>query len=216
VADQGCFWVSVIPYTEGAGGVLVEVLAKLVRTVTVTSLWQDEMKIVIRSRFSKLEEITEKIMTMFAVITSPQDHTDYPQQVDLVNTLRASRQVSVRDLVKWCTRAQDSFTSNPTSQQLVEILYQDAVDIFCGFIPYMNIRTFTAQKIAFTINISKDQAAFFSTVHKPAISLKFSGLQVGECLSPCLFLPHPYPPLSVLRDPPPCDQDGAWCRKDED
>ena len=148
---------------------------KLVRTVTVTSLWQDEMKIVIRSRFSKLEEITEKIMTMFAVITSPQDHTDYPQQVDLVNTLRASRQVSVRDLVKWCTRAQDSFTSNPTSQQLVEILYQDAVDIFCGFIPDMNIRTFTAQKIAFTINISKDQAAFFSTVLKPACPRQWEG-----------------------------------------
>ena len=184
----------------------MEVLAKLVRTVTVTSLWQDEMKIVIRSRFSKLEEITEKIMTMFAVITSPQDHTDYPQQVDLVNTLRASRQVSVRDLVKWCTRAQDSFTSNPTSQQLVEILYQDAVDIFCGFIPYMNIRTFTAQKIAFTINISKDQAAFFSTVHKSAISLKSSPL-VSRLESVCphvFFSPIPTPSqLSVLRDPPP-------------
>ena len=94
----------------------MEELDKLVRTVTLTSLWQDEMKNVIRSKFSKLEDITEKIMTMFAVITSPQDHTDYPQQVDLVNTLRASRQVSVRDLVKWCTRAQDSFTSNPTSR----------------------------------------------------------------------------------------------------
>ena len=37
-----------------------EELAKLVRTVTVTSLRQDEMKTVISTRFPKLDDITEK------------------------------------------------------------------------------------------------------------------------------------------------------------
>ena len=94
-----------------------EELAKLVRTVTVDSLKQEEMKTVIRTRFPKLENLTEKIMRMFSIITSPQDHTDYPDQVKLVNTLRSSRQVSVRDLVNWFTRVQDPLTNNPTRQQ---------------------------------------------------------------------------------------------------
>jgi midasin len=62
---------------------------------------------------------------------------------------------------------------------LAEILYQEAVDIFCRFIPDKNSRTLIAQEIPVTLNISKDQAAF-STIHKPATSLKSSGLQVGR------------------------------------
>ena len=102
--------------------------------MTVASLKQEEIKTVIRTSFPKLENLTEKIMRMFSIITSPQDHTDYPDQVKLVNTLRSSRQVSVRVLVKWCTRAQDTSS----------LLYQDAVDIFCRVIPDKNIRTFIA------------------------------------------------------------------------
>ena len=93
---------------------------ELVRRVTVTSLRQEEMKTVIRTRFPKLEDLTEKIMR----IISPKDHNHYPYQVKLVNTLRSSRQVNVRDLLKWLMR-------KPTSQQLAEVLFQDAVYILC-------------------------------------------------------------------------------------
>ena len=58
---------------------------ELVRRVTVTSLRQEEMKTVIRTRFPKLEDLTEKIMR----IISPKDHNHYPYQVKLVNTLRS-------------------------------------------------------------------------------------------------------------------------------
>ena len=64
-------------------GSVREELAKLVRTVTVTSLKQEEMKTVIRTRFPKLEDLTEKIMRMLYIITNPQDHTDYPDQAKL-------------------------------------------------------------------------------------------------------------------------------------
>ena len=165
---------------ELVGSVMKE-LALLVRTVPVTSLRQEGIRTVIRRGFPKLEDITEKIMRMFLIIITPQDHTDYPHLGKLVNTLRASRQISVRDLVQWYTRVQDTFTSNPTSQQLAEILYQDNVDIFCRFIPDKNIRTFMDQEIAFTLN-SKDHVAFFSTVNKPAISVKASDLQIGGVL----------------------------------
>ena len=124
---------------------------------------------------------------MFSIVTSPQDHKDYPAQVKLLNTLRSSRQVSVRDLVKWCTRAQETFKNNPTSQQLAEIPYQNAVDICCRFIPDRNIRTFIAQEIAFTLNSSKDQAAF----SPPSTSQPYPSSHP---------LPHPSP-LSTLCSP---------------
>jgi len=176
-------------------GSVREELAKLVRTVTVTSLKQEELKMVISTRFSRLEDITEKILRMFSIITNPQDHTDYSDQVKLVNTLRASRQVSVRDLVKWCKRAQDTFINNQSTQQMAELLYLDAVDIFCRFIPNKAIRSFIAEEIAFTLNISKDQASYFSTVHKPSISIKSSGLQVGRVFVPLSSSPPALPPL---------------------
>ena len=76
-----------------------EELAKLVRTVNVTSLKQEELKTVISARFPVLKDLTEKILRMFSIITRPQDHTDYPDQARLMNTIRSSRQVSVRDLI---------------------------------------------------------------------------------------------------------------------
>jgi hypothetical protein len=94
--------------------------------------------------------------------------------------------------------------NNSTRQQLEEILYQDAVDIFCKFIYDKNIRTFIAQEIAFTLDISKDQAAF-SIIHKPAISLESSGLQVASVFPPVFLSPLPStsPLFSPFHDPPP-------------
>ena len=129
------------------------------------------MKTVIRSRFLKLED--------------PQDHTDCPDQVKLVNTLRSS---SLRDLVKWCPRAQDTFTR----QQLAEILYQDAVDIFCRFIH--DKRTFIAQEFAFTFDISKDQARLPSSPSSTSQPSP-SSLQVARAFVPLSSSLPSLPPL---------------------
>jgi hypothetical protein len=61
------------------------------------------------------------------------------------------------------------------------------VDIFCRFIHDKRIRAFIAQEFAFTLDISKDQAAFFPIIHKPATSLWCPG-----CESVCLPLSPPF------------------------
>ena len=91
-----------------------------------------------------LKDLAEKILRMYSIITRPQDHTDYPDQARLMNTIRPSRQVRVRDLVKWCRRAQEAFIMILTSQKLQEMFHQDAVDILSRFIPDMDIRQFIA------------------------------------------------------------------------
>ena len=50
-------------------GSVREELAKLVRTVTITSLRQEEIETVIRTRLHKLEGLTEKLLRMFYIIT---------------------------------------------------------------------------------------------------------------------------------------------------
>ena len=69
------------------------------------------------------------------------------------------------------------------------------MDILCRFIPDKDIRQFIAQENAFTLNISKDQASYFSTSHKPLISLKSSGLQVGRVFVPLSSSSLALPPL---------------------
>ena len=105
-------------------------------------------------------------MRMFAIIYNLQEHTDFSDHSRLINTLRSSRQVSMRDLVKWCQRASEVL-GKESSEQIPEKLYQDVVDIFCNFIPDRIIKMFVDEEIAFTFNISKERASYFSSVHKP-------------------------------------------------
>ena len=165
------------------GGVREE-LAKLVRTVTVASLSQEELKTVISTRFPNLTELTEKILRLFAIILNPADHLDYGDMSKLKYILGHCRSVSVRDLIKWCSRANSVLAQSSDNTVAAEILYQDAVDVFARFIPDIHIRNVVAQEIAFTFNISKDRAVYFTDVHKPNVSLKQSGLQVGRVLVP--------------------------------
>jgi midasin (ATPase involved in ribosome maturation) len=72
------------------------------------------------------------------------------------------------------------------------------VDVFCRFIHDKGIRTFIAQEFAFTFDISKDQVAFFSIIHKPAISLKSSGLQVERVIVLLSFSPPSLSPLNSV------------------
>ena len=167
---------------QGHGGTAIrEELAKLVRTVCVQSLSQDEIKIVIGTRFSNLKDLTEKILRLFAIILKPGDHLDFSDPSRLRHVMSHSRSVSVRDLVRWCTRANQV---SDTSQAAAELLYQDAVDIFARFIPDQGIRLALAKEIAFTLNISKERALYFTETHKPSVSLKAAGLQVGRVLVP--------------------------------
>ena len=107
-----------------------------------------------------------------------------------------SRSVSVRDLVRWCSRANED---SDTRQTAAELLYQDAVDIFARFIPDQSIRLALAKEIAFTLNISKERALYFTETHKPSVSLKTAGLQVGRVLVPVTASDSAHsPPQSVF------------------
>ena len=163
------------------GGVR-EDLAKLVTTVTVQSLSQEELRQVISQRYPTLTGLTEKILRLFEMMVRPGDHIEFSDVSRLQHVMANSRHVSVRDLVRWCTRAEYVITQSEGVHAWPELMYQDAVDIFSRFIPDLKVRSVVAQEIAFTFNISKDRAAYFTSTHKPNVSLKQSGLQVGRVM----------------------------------
>ena len=52
-------------------GCVKEELGKLARSVTVRSLADSELKVVVSKRFPALADITEKILRMFSILTQP-------------------------------------------------------------------------------------------------------------------------------------------------
>ena len=169
---------------DHSGATVREDLAKLVRTVTVASLSQEELKAVISSRFPNLSDLAEKILRLFSIILSPGDHVECGDSARLRHVMGHCRSVSVRDLVRWCARADPVMDNSSDTAAAAELLYQDVVDIFCRFIPDVEMRSVVAQELAFTLNISKERALYFSATHKPHVSLKVCGLQVGRVLVP--------------------------------
>ena len=171
-------------FTQRDGlGAMREELASLVTSITVTSLSQEELKTIIATRYPALADLTEKILRMFSILQDP-GAVDFPDTARLSRVLSQSRAVSVRDLVRWCSRADSVLNSFSNTTQAAECLYQDAMDVFCRFISDISVRHAVSREIAFTLNISKERAEYFTATHKPGASLKTSGLLVGRVLVP--------------------------------
>ena len=69
------------------------------------------------------------------------------------------------------------------------------MDCFCRFVPLKEVRVKLSQEIAFTMNISKDDAEYLTTKHKPSLSQTDSGLQIGRVHLPFAATTLGRPPL---------------------
>ena len=67
-------------------------------------------------------------------------------------------------------------TASTSPEHLPTALYQDAMDVFCRFIPSKEVLCRVAQELAFTMNISKEDAEYFTTKHKPSLGQEAAGV----------------------------------------
>jgi len=166
--------------TDG-GGVRQEV-AKLVRTVTVRPLMKEELKQVVLETYPKLVVIIEKVLRFFDIVCKPGEYLHVQnEQAKVSSVMKNSRQISVRDLMKWCKRSLAIDIDGPSSK---ENLYLNSIDCFCRFIPNKSVRKILSEAIAFELNFTKDEASFYNSKYKPVTSQKSNGLQVGRCFLP--------------------------------
>lgn len=91
--------------------------------VNVEPLSKEELVTVVQMSFPLLHTIATKIVDVF-LLFSVGNHDD-----NAVTTIKNARQISTRDLIKWCSRAVVDFdVSSPVSALKI---FQDALDVFC-------------------------------------------------------------------------------------
>ncbi|XP_012135538.2 midasin [Megachile rotundata] len=147
-------------------------LQKHFSCVNVEPLSKEELVTVVQTLFPLLNTVATRIIDVY-LLFSVGNHED-----DTVNTLRNARQISTRDLIKWCSRAVVDFNvSSPTSALKI---FQDALDVFCCSVAHNEQRLNLAIAVAHKLGIIKTKAEYFCQVHKPSVTLHKECLIVGR------------------------------------
>jgi len=99
--------------------------------LNIEPLSKDELITIVRTLFPVLSVIATRIINIY-LLFSAGNHDNNSFANDDTLSLKIERQMSTRDLIKWCSRMVIDF--DETSTCLLKI-YQDALDIFCYSIP---------------------------------------------------------------------------------
>lgn len=100
--------------------------------LNVEPLSKDELEIVVQTLFPALSTIATKLVDVF-LLFSVGDHDSENNTSDAILSLKIGRQISTRDLIKWCSRAVIDF--DITSPDSALKILQDAIDVFCSWVP---------------------------------------------------------------------------------
>ncbi|XP_010074420.1 PREDICTED: midasin-like, partial [Pterocles gutturalis] len=88
------------------------------------------------------------------------------------------RELSLRDLLNWCSRIAYNFDSN-SSTTAVNI-FQEALDCFTAVLSSQGSRQKMAKVIGTKLNISKKKVEFFCELYKPEILIREQEVSVGR------------------------------------
>ncbi|CAK9810772.1 MDN1 [Anthophora quadrimaculata] len=145
-------------------------------SVNVESLSREELVTIVQTLFPILHTIATRIVDVF-LLFSVGNHED-----DVVNNVKNGRQISTRDLIKWCSRAIIDFhVSSPTSALKI---FQDALDVFCCSVPNSVQQLNLAIAVALKLGIIKTKAEYFCAVYKPSVDFHKECLTVGRATLP--------------------------------
>ncbi|XP_033336576.2 midasin [Megalopta genalis] len=140
--------------------------------VNVEPLSKEELVIVVQTSFPLLHTVATRIIDVF-LLFSVGKHEE-----ETVNSIRNARQISTRDLIKWCSRAIVDFdVSSPESALKI---FQDALDVFCCSVPSSAQRLNLAIAVAHKLGIVKTKAEYFCNMHKPSVDFQKKTLTVGR------------------------------------
>ncbi|RLU23785.1 hypothetical protein DMN91_003993 [Ooceraea biroi] len=150
--------------------------------LNVEPLSKNELVTVVRTLFPVLSTIANRIVDVF-LLFSARNYDNNNFTSDNTLSLRIERQISTRDLMKWCSRAIINF--NVSSPTCLLKIFQDALDIFCYSIPGKKYRLKLAEKMTNILGIIEDKAEYFCNVRKPDIALSSEVLKAGRAQLLC-------------------------------
>lgn len=96
--------------------------------LNIEPLSKNELVTVVQTLFPPLSTIATRIVDVF-LLFSVGDHNSESSTNDATSSLKIGRQISTRDLIKWCSRSIIDFDVSSSISALK--IYQDALDIFC-------------------------------------------------------------------------------------
>uniref|UniRef100_A0A1I8PDS0 Midasin n=1 Tax=Stomoxys calcitrans TaxID=35570 RepID=A0A1I8PDS0_STOCA len=178
---------------------LFSLLEKYLYIINILPLSRNELCKVVSSNYTKLSTVANRIVDVFLTFSKGDHHVadnlrqqetedrannteQYLQlpheEVNLSTVTNSGRLVSTRDLIKLCQRSNPVFSV--TSTECAYFVFQNAVDIFCSYLPHSKEKTKLITSIGAKLGIIQSRCEHFAEEYKPEIQLQADRIKVGR------------------------------------
>lgn len=186
---------------------LYSLLEKYLYTINILPLSRNELCKVVSTNYAKLATVANRIVDVFLTFSSG-DHTVADnlrqqesgdkadttekyvalpfEQVQLSSMSNSGRLVSTRDLVKLCQRANAQFSV--TSAECAYFVFQNAVDVFCSYLPQSKEKTALITNIGAKLGIIRSRCEHFANEYKPDVEFGKQSFKIGRALLPTMTM----------------------------
>lgn len=174
-------------------------LEKYLYTINILPLNRNELITIVKHNYPSLATAAEKIIDIYLLFSDgnhsfDNDFMNQPQTLDELSNKKnngqkdcfqsfSTRMVSTRDLIKLCRRASPVFSA--TSPESTYRIFQNAVDIFCSYLPHSNAKMKLVNSIGAKINIIQSRCEFYINEHKPSIEFFATSIKIGRAEIVC-------------------------------
>ncbi|KAH8401432.1 hypothetical protein KR009_005450 [Drosophila setifemur] len=178
---------------------LYSLLDKYLYTINILPLSRNELCKVVSTNYPKLATVANRMVDVFLTFSSG-DHTSADnlrkqesgdkadntekyvalpfEQVTLSSSPNSGRLVSTRDLVKLCQRSNAQFSV--TSAECAYFVFQNAVDVFCSYLPQSREKITLITSIGAKLGIIRSRCEHFANEHKPDIEFGLEHIKIGR------------------------------------
>ena len=146
-------------------------LDKFCNKISIDSLIDSEIQQVVTTNWPKLQPIEPKILEIFRTLTDKSNDFDE-------NRAGTTRQVSLRDLVKFCTRLSKYLVID--DEKSANYAFLDGSDCFYQCYSDRNSRVSRGIALGGFVNITKAEAENLILNHKPDVIVSNSTFSVGR------------------------------------
>nr|XP_030123445.3 midasin isoform X1 [Taeniopygia guttata] len=160
--------------------------------IHLDNMSKGELKEVLQRRYPNLALVTDHLLDIFLDLAgdkyqAPDDSAAGSSHMPEAASESGSehkkpslegRELSLRDLLNWCSRIAYNFDSNSPSTAVN--IFQEALDCFTAMLSNQGSRQKMAKVIGSYLNISKKKVEFFCELYKPEISIGEQEVCVGR------------------------------------
>ncbi|EDW90873.2 LOW QUALITY PROTEIN: uncharacterized protein Dyak_GE13493 [Drosophila yakuba] len=178
---------------------LYSLLDKYLYTINILPLSRNELCKMVSINYPKLSTVANRIVDVFLTFSSGNhtsadnlrqqesadkaDNTEQYvalpfEQVSLTSSPNSGRLVSTRDLVKLCHRSNPQFSV--TSSECAYFVFQNAVDVFCSYLPQSKEKITLITSIGAKLGIIRSRCEHFANEYKPDVEFGLEHIKIGR------------------------------------